>query len=247
MRDICRKALDCLHARVQGVRHLLQRLSQIADLVVPAAQAGDEAALAAPVALPAAAAAAHPIRRLGQAPDGQRDGTCEVEREQDRHRESDAEHQQNVVPAIAYGPFDAVAVLGEHERAQHLTVALNGHRQGEDDAAIFAGSHPARRIAGEGGDNLGVVAGALAERFAVGRQSVIAGQPIDHGVVEIVDPADQTVARLQRRQFGDLDLPPRPHQQEGVGRQPAGAVEYPRAQRGAGHEEPHGLAGCVLQ
>jgi hypothetical protein len=205
-----------------------------ADLVVPVGEIWN-------LVLPAFAVA-HQIGRGGQAQDGPRDGPGQIERQQHGDGESDREDEENVLPPVADRRHDVRAILGQHQGAQHLAVALHRHGDGEHEAAAPVEAHHAGAFAGQCALHLLVVRGALNRRLPIARQVAETGQPVDQIVIGPRRPAERRTI-VRRRQLDDRDLAARPRQHEAVGDQLSVRSEDPGSHRVAGQEDAHQAAG----
>ena len=195
VRHIGGEALDRVHAPPDRRRHGGQRHRQLADFVVPLAEIRDFDL--------AAVAVADLVGGLGQPAHGPGDRAGQVERHGDRHRQHDQEQAQDVGPDRIDLLFQAGAADLQHDRAQHLLVALDRHRDAEDESPLPIGPDLSGDMAFERLADLRIVGRRGMGMLDVQGMIIVPAQQLRYAVDR---PPQQAGAGLvERRQLLDLD------------------------------------------
>ena len=133
VRHVGGEALDGVDALPQRVGHRAQRVVEVADLVAALAEIGDlRPALARQADL--VGGARQPHDRLG-------DGAGEIERQQHGDAERRRGDHHHVVADLAQRGGDGAVVARQHQRAQHLLVALHRHGGAQHQPAVGRNAH----------------------------------------------------------------------------------------------------------
>src|SRR5690606_3764626 len=196
MRDIRRKALDRVDARIERLGHVAQCDRKIADLVLTMREVGDF--LAAANAPPDADRGGRkPAQRIG-------DRRSKQQRKHDRYRRRNRKHPQNS-PAFLSNDAVDVALSRKLQRAHDDPITLDRHRDGDDIFALLAATTDSLNGAAFQGVHYFLVADAAAAGLLpVDRQAVVEKERTH----PVAGPLPYARLRLfERRQLITQDLP----------------------------------------
>ena len=162
--------------------------------------------------------AANPFRGDGKPAQRPRDRAGEVDGQQEGDAERQHEHLEDVEAQGSQTAIDGGAARGEHQYAEHLLEALHGDGDRQHHVVAVAGAQPDRRFARQRGARLIVVIDARRQDFAVARQVIAPGQPVDDEVIDRVGDLGERSGRGPegRQRFND-DLAARRAEHAAVG------------------------------
>ena len=236
MRHIGGEAFDGVHPVEQFGRQVVQRRRKVADLVAPVGVGRDRDRLGA---LPP-----HPVCRRGKAGDRLRNGARQIEGEQQRQDEDDAEDLDDILAHLPDRPVDFGAGDRQHQRAVDVLEVLDRDREGQDQPVAFRDPHHAAVVAAQGPPDFLVVRRALIRFFPVDRGPVAAlGEQEEKPVVDVAQNTQDPARPLGRRQRFLANRPAALQQRPAVGNEGAVAGEQPGAHLSRPHQPAQDLAG----
>ena len=110
----------------------------------------------------------------GKFTDRARNGSRQIQRQQHRNGQGDAENLQNIDAHAVHGCIDFTRILGQHQHAQHLFVAL--HRGGDaQDHSIVETAHRGSVLTAKRMNHLGII------RCPLNRVLPVFGQLVEPG------------------------------------------------------------------
>ena len=236
VRNVRGEAFDGVHAVEQFGGQVAQRRRKVADLVaaVRKGRYGRRPGTQLP----------HPVCSRGEAGDRLRDGARQIEGEQERQDEDDAEDLDDVLAHLPDRPVDPGAGDREHQRAVDILVVLDRDRERQDQAVAFRHPHHAGVVAAQCPPDFLIVRGAFIRRFPVDGGSVAPlGKEKEKPVVDVGQDSQDPARPFGRGQGFLSDCPAALQQRPAVGDEHAVAAEQPGTHPGRPHKPAQHVAG----